>query len=117
MALWSPITGITDSDHISEFADKLLQMILKSIYDPMYESVNKQLVGLFDSLKMQIDNAKQLMSGGPKAWNESAFGIMQAVAETVAIPIAAAFITVIFCWEMIHLMQESNAEMISNQIG
>lgn len=94
---------------VSEFADKLIQQILKSIYDPMYESVNKQLEGIFDSLNMQINNASKLMYGGPKAWSESAFSTMQAVSETIAIPIAAVFITVIFCWELIHLVQENNA--------
>lgn len=106
---WNPIGGMVGANAISEFAEKLLQMILKSIYDPLYESVNNQLEGLFDSLNMQINNARSLMYGGPKAWNESAFSIMQTVSETVAIPIAAVFITVIFSWELIHLVQESNS--------
>lgn len=107
---WSPIGGVVgDKYSISEFADKVIQLIIKSIYDPMYESVNKQLAGIFDSLNMQINRTRHLMYGGPKAWNGSAFSIMQAVSETVAIPIAAVFITVIFCWELIHLVQENNA--------
>lgn len=106
---WNLGTGIAGDKFISEYSEKLIQMILQSIYDPMYESVNKQLVGIFDSLNTQIDNARGLMYGGPMAWNGSAYSIMQAVSETVAIPIAAVFITVIFCWELIHLVQENNA--------
>ena len=34
---------------------------------------------------------------------------MQSISENVCIPIAAAFITVVFCWELIHLVQESNS--------
>ena len=35
------IGGVAGKNALSEFAQKLIQLILKSIYDPMYESVNK----------------------------------------------------------------------------
>lgn len=101
---WDP-----GSNAISEFAEKLLEWIIKSLYDPLYESVEKSFQGLFDSLDNNVTNATQLISAGPEQWNGSAFGLMQTVAENVCIPIAGAFITVIFCWEMIHLVQDSNS--------
>lgn len=105
----SLIGDIAGDAAVSEYADKLLTWILKTLYDPFYESVGKSLQGLFETLDHEINYAAQLISAGPLQWNGSAFGLMQAVAENVCIPIAGAFITVIFCWELIHLVQESNS--------
>lgn len=99
-----------DTD-LSEFGDKLIQMILKYLYDGMYEKVKKLYEGMFDSLNQQISNASGMISNGPKAWNEGAFNTVQNIAENVCIPIAGCLITVIFCWELIHLVQESNHSM------
>lgn len=94
---------------VSEFVDKILQQIWKALYDPMYESVTIQLNDLFISLTTQVDNARQLILDGPRKWNATAFSLMRTVSEIAVIPIAAVFITVIFCWELIHLVQENNA--------
>lgn len=96
---------------LSEFGDKLIQMVLKSLYDGMYAAVEKQFDGLFDSLNYQVGNAATMISNGPKAWNSGAFGTVESIADNACIPIAACFITVIFCWELIHLVQESNNSM------
>lgn len=107
---WNPITG--EAGELlgeSEFWDKLLLLIIKSIYDPLYKSVEKSMVGLFDSLNRELSAASRQITLGPKLWNGSAYGLMQSISENVCIPIAAAFITVVFCWELIHLVQESNS--------
>lgn len=94
---------------ISEFADKLVKWILKTVYAGLYKSVEDSLQGLFDSLNHELSSASRQITTGPRLWNESAYSTVQSVAENVCIPIAAAFITVIFCWEMIHLVQEKNS--------
>lgn len=94
---------------VSEFADNLMQKILKSLYDALYESVQNSFIGLFDMLNNQVAKASTNISQGVKGWNGSAFDQVKNIAETVCIPIAASFITVIFCWELIHLIQESNS--------
>lgn len=82
---------------------------MKSLYDPLYESVGQSLQGLFVSLNRELSNATRSITAGPKQWNGSAYSTVQRIAENACIPIAAAFITVIFCWELIHLVQESNS--------
>lgn len=95
--------------NISEFADKLLQWIMKTVYKGLYASVEKSVEGLFDFLNDELSLASRQIGLGPRLWNGgSAYGTVQGIAENVCIPIAAAFITVIFCWELIHLVQESN---------
>ncbi len=94
----------------SEFFDKLWQRILKNIYDPLYESVQNSFNDLFSILNYEVGKAENNIRGGPKAWGEgAAFSTVQNIAETVCVPIAAAFITVIICWELIHMVQESNS--------
>ncbi len=93
----------------SEFFDSLLQLILKSIYDPLYKSLEKSFNDIFSILNYEVSKTSGRIIGGPAAWNQSAYSIIQSIAEDVCIPIAAAFITVIFCWELIHLVQESNS--------
>lgn len=105
----SLIGGVAGDDAISEFAEKLVQWILKTLYNGLYRSVENSLEGLFDSLQQEITKASINITSGPKLWNSSAYSTMQTVAESVCIPIAGAFITLIFCWELIHLVMDSNA--------
>ncbi len=106
---WTLLLFDAADDAISEFADKLLTWIIKTFYDTFYGIVEKSLQGLFDTLNNQFSSASRLITKGPRLWNGSAYETVQAVAENVCIPIAGAFITVIFCWELIHLVQESNS--------
>ncbi len=103
------VGGVAGGQAVSEFWDKLLQLIIKSVYTALYQSVGENLQGLFDSLNRELSHASRQITLGPKLWNGSAYGLMQDISENVCIPIAAAFITVIFCWELIHLVQESNS--------
>lgn len=98
-----------ENNAISEFAAKLLEWITKELYTSLYNSVEKSLQGLFDTLNSEFSSASRSITTGPRQWNGSAFNTVQGIAENVCIPIAGAFITVIFCWEMIHLVQESNS--------
>ena len=93
----------------SEFFERLKENIVESLYTPIYDSVAKNIEELFDDLNQNISSAANNIIAGPQAWNSSAYGIMQTVAENICIPLAGSFITVIFCWELIHLVQESNS--------
>lgn len=105
----SLIGGVAGDEAVSEFADKLLQWIMKTVYEGLYASVEKSIEGLFDFLNSELSFASRQIGLGPRLWNGgSGYETVQGIAENVCIPIAAAFITVIFCWELIHLVQESN---------
>ena len=100
--------GVAGSKLNSEFAGELLQWIGKTLYTGLYASTEESLQGLFDSLNGALSSASRQITKGPKLWNDSAYSTVQGIAENVCIPIAAVFITVVFCWELIHLVQESN---------
>lgn len=94
---------------VSEFFDNMMQMILKSIYDPLYEGLEQSLNDVYSILNNETSKTAGRILGGPAAWNQEAYDLVQTISENICIPIAAAFITVIFCWELIHLVQESNS--------
>ncbi len=104
----SVVTGIAGDKLNSEFAGELLQWIEKTLYTGLYASTEESMQGLFDSLNGALSSASRQITKGPKLWNDSAYSTVQGIAENVCIPIAAVFITVVFCWELIHLVQESN---------
>ena len=94
----------------SEFAHELGQMILKPIYSFLYGRVEENLNDLFKYLNDQFHETTTQIGLGPKLWNHgSAYATVQNIAESVCIPVAAVFVTVIFCWEPIHLVQAKNA--------
>lgn len=102
-------TALFTPPEISEFVDKVLARIIKTLYDPIYRSVQKNMNNLFSFINSQILNATHQIVAGPKAWNSSAYNAMQTVAETICLPIAGCFITIIFCWQLISMVQDSNA--------
>ena len=106
---WNPVTGTAGDLSTSEFAAKLLGWIFETFYKGLYISVEKSLQGLFDTLNSELASATGNIATGPRQWNDSAYSTVQGVAENVCIPIAGAFITIIFCWEIIHLVQDSNS--------
>lgn len=95
---------------VSEFFNQIWQLILKTLYDSLYESLEKSFDDLFNILNYEVSKAASNIKAGPMALGDgTAFETVKKIAENVCIPIAAAFITVIFCWELIHLVQESNS--------
>lgn len=95
--------------NVSEFVEGVIENVVEALYTPIYNAVANNVQGLFDELNQNISSAASNITVGPQAWNSGAYETVQAVAETVCIPLAGSFITVIFCWELIHLVQESNS--------
>lgn len=94
---------------VGEFADEVWQEIMKKIYEMIYPLCSH----IFDFMKYLLDDtigaAQSELDISVDQWNESAFDLIEnIVVKNVCIPIAAAFITFIFCLELIHLLQDGN---------
>ena len=63
---------------VSEFFHNLMQMILKSIYDPLYESLQQSFNDMFSILNYEVSKTAGRIIGGPAAWNQSAYKIGRA---------------------------------------
>lgn len=94
---------------VGEFVDEVWQEAMKKIYEMIYPLCSH----IYDFLIFLLDDAIGAAQGElakpVDQWNTSAFTLIENIVVTnVCIPIAAAFITFIFCMELIHLMQDGN---------
>lgn len=97
------------NDSISEWADGVIQSILGELYSGLYEKCNSLFGFLFYMLNERVSDAQTDLTTPINSWNASAYNLIHdVVVEDVCIPIAAAFVTFIFCMELIHLMQDGN---------
>lgn len=95
-------------DKISVWLYTVLQSVYGSIYSALYAQSKKTFDVLFITLNEKVVWASAELSKSPESWNGDAFSLTKGIAETALIPIAACMISFIFCWELIHMMQESN---------
>ena len=95
----------------SEFYDGLYQTILSDLYSTAYEGCQKSFNGLFDSLNSHISEAAESLVRTPQAWNASAYSTVNSLSQTAFLPVAAVFLTIVFAWEMVQIVQNSNQSM------
>lgn len=102
------IVMLNPVDKISEWLHSVSQGILEPIYSALYAQSEKTFDVLFFTLNEKVVWASAELSKSPESWNDAAFSLAKWISETALIPIAACMISFIFCWELIHMMQESN---------
>jgi len=105
------MVGILSSvkpDWMPEWLYNVLQGVLGSVYSALYNRSKKTFDVLFVTLNEKVEWASSELTKNPQSWNNSAFSLAKEIAENALIPIAACMISFIFCWELIHMMQESN---------
>lgn len=91
-----------------EWLYNVMQSILGSMYNYFYGKCTKFFISLFTALNVKVEWAADELTTSPQAWNSGAFSLARSVAENTLMPIAACIVTFIFCWQLIHLMQDSN---------
>ena len=99
------------SGAFSQFFDGLMQTILSDLYTTAYKGCQKSFNGLFDSLNNQVSEAANSLVRTPRAWNASAYRTVRDLSQTAFLPVAAVFLTVVFAWEMVQIVQNSNQSM------
>lgn len=87
---------------------EVLQSVLGSIYSALYGASKQTFDVMFITLNEKVVWASSELTKNPQSWNGSAFSLAEYIAENALIPIAACMVSFIFCWELIHLMQEGN---------
>lgn len=92
-----------------DWVDRVVQTVLGGIYDGVYGLCDKLFNVLFDVFDDQIVWAENELTTPIDSWNTLAYYfIKEIVCRNICIPIAAAFITLIFCMELVHILQDSN---------
>lgn len=100
-----------NSSKLSQFFDDLLQMILSDLYTTAYKGCQKSFNGLFDSLNNYVSEAANSLVRTPRAWNASAYRMVRDLSQTAFLPVAAVFLAIVFAWEMVQIVQNSNQSM------
>ena len=93
---------------VSEFFGNLAEKISCELYQGLYDSVEGQFNSIADTMNTGITAASRTVTTSPQRWNADAFTFIRGVAENACIRMAACILTFIFCWEIIHLVQEGN---------
>lgn len=94
---------------MDEWVHNIGQRLMGSIYEAVHAICSNLFDFLFYYLNHQVKWAQSELKQPIEEWNESVFVLIRdIVAKDVCIPIAAAFITFIFCYEIIQLLQDEN---------
>ena len=95
-------------DFGSEFIHDLGQSLLGGWYDSIYQALNEAFQDMFALLNENIVEAADVLTKSPETWNPSAFSIVKNISENAFLPVAGALLTLIFCFELVHVVQDSN---------
>lgn len=92
----------------SEYIDNLLDKLWTTMYQGLLDVTNSLLEKIRGILPDGMSAAKGIISNTPEDWNSDAYKFIETVSNDVIVPIAAVLLTLIFCWQLITMMKESN---------
>ena len=84
-------------ERITEAIKDILIGLIKSCLDNMFTSVNEQV----GTIAGQVGQT-------PQGWNAGIFNLIQNISQTVIVPIAAAILALVMCYELIDMIVEKN---------
>ena len=74
----------------------------------LIDGIMGNLSGLFSTVNTKVGEIASDMGTTPQAWNSGIFNMLQSLSDTVIVPIAAAILAVIMCYELIDMIVEKN---------
>ena len=74
----------------------------------LIQGILGNLNGMFDATNQKVAELSAQIGTTPQAWNDSIFGMIQSLSETVIVPIAGAILAFVMTLELIQLITEKN---------
>ena len=74
----------------------------------LIDGIMGNLSGLFSTVNTKVGEIASDVGTTPQAWNSGIFNMLQSLSDTVIVPIAAAILAVIMCYELIDIIVEKN---------
>ena len=74
----------------------------------LIDGIMDNLSGLFSTVNTKVGEIASDVGTTPQAWNSGIFNMLQSLSDTVIVPIAAAILAVIMCYELIQMITEKN---------
>ena len=74
----------------------------------LIDGIMGNLSGLFSTVNTKVGEIASDVGATPQAWNSGIFNMLQSLSDTVIVPIAAAILAIIMCYELIDMIVEKN---------
>ena len=74
----------------------------------LIDGIMGNLSGLFNTVNTKVGEIASDVGSTPQDWNGSIFSMLQNLSETVIVPIAAAILALVMCYELIDMIVEKN---------
>jgi hypothetical protein len=89
---------------------------MSGLFDALYERVKEILsdgisnnfTGMFEEVNTKVGEIAGQVGETPQGWNADIFDMVRTLSETVVIPVAGMILTLILCYELIHMIMEKN---------
>ncbi len=88
--------------------DSILEQITQWLKEMLVAAVMENLTGLFDSVNTQVSSIASDVGTTPANFSPGVFSMIQSVSESVIVPIAGIFLTIIACYELIQMIIDHN---------
>ena len=72
------------------------------------DGIMGNLSGLFSTVNTKVGEIASDVGATPQAWNGGIFNMLHTLSDTVIVPIAAAILAIIMCYELIDMIVEKN---------
>ncbi len=72
----------------------------------LIDGIMGSLSGLFSTVNTKVGEIASDVGATPQAWNGGIFNMLHTLSDTVIVPIAAAILAVIMCYELIDMIVE-----------
>ena len=74
----------------------------------LIDGIMGNLSGLFNTVNTKVGEIASDVGATPQDWNGGIFSMLQSLSETVIVPIAAAILALVMCYELIEMIVEKN---------
>ena len=88
--------------------NSILEQITDWIKEMLVSAVMNNLSGMFDSVNQQVGDVATQVGTTPANFSPGVFSMIQSVSESVIVPIAGIFLTIIACYELIQMIIDHN---------
>ena len=84
------------------------ELITEWIKEVLIDGITGNLSGLFDTVNLKVGEGAGDVGMTPQGFNSGIFSMLKNLSEAVILPIAAAILALVMCYELIQMITEKN---------
>ncbi len=86
----------------------IFEKLTEYIQEILLGVIEGNLINMFTDVNEKVGTIAMEVGKTPKGWNNSIFGMIRSLSDTVIIPIAGIVITFVLCYELISMIIDKN---------